>query len=182
MQMRFNEKKTTQAAAFLLKLAGGSMNYMKLIKLLYLGDRGALLAWGRPISGDEYVSMKLGPVLSEVHDLITEQPAPGKETFWTKYVSVPANYEVALNADPGDDELSRAEARLLDDVFAAYGRYKPFELVELLHKALPEWKERGGHIEYREILKAVGKSDDEIREIESELLNVRFIESVLRIA
>jgi len=55
-------------------------------------------------------------------------------------------------------------------------------LVELLHKALPEWKERGGHIEYREILKAVGKSDDEIREIESELLNVRFIESVLRIA
>jgi hypothetical protein len=31
---RFNEKKTTQAAARFLALAGGRMNYMLLIKLL----------------------------------------------------------------------------------------------------------------------------------------------------
>jgi hypothetical protein len=37
---RFNEKKTTQAAARFLSLAGGRMNYMLLIKLLtyWTGD------------------------------------------------------------------------------------------------------------------------------------------------
>jgi hypothetical protein len=34
-----NEIKTTQDAALFLKLNGGKMNYMKLIKLMYLADR-----------------------------------------------------------------------------------------------------------------------------------------------
>src|ERR1022692_1541243 len=42
------------------------MNYMLLIKLLYLLDRRALSLWGRPVTGDDYFSMKYGPVLSEV--------------------------------------------------------------------------------------------------------------------
>src|SRR5229473_6211455 len=106
MQLRFNERKTTQAASLFLKHGGGRMNYMKLIKLLYLADRGAFLRWGRPVSGDRYFSMKLGPVLSVVHDLITEVPCPGEETIWSQHISPPSNYEVELKADPGSDELS----------------------------------------------------------------------------
>jgi hypothetical protein len=37
MPLRFNELKATQAAARLLELRGGSMSYLKLIKLLYYG-------------------------------------------------------------------------------------------------------------------------------------------------
>jgi uncharacterized phage-associated protein len=183
--MRFNEKKTTQAAAYFLKLSGGRMNYMKLIKLLYLGDRGAFLKWGRPISGDEYFSMKLGPVLSEVHDLITEEPRPNEQTPWPAHISAPSNYEVELKKDPGTDELSKAEERLLSEIWGAYGHYKPFDLVELLHQTLPEWKEvKTGRIpiDYREILQVGGKSEQDIKEIESELHNVRFVESVLKLA
>ena len=44
----FNERKATQAAAHFLKLAGGKMDYRKLMLLLYLADRKALLTWGRP--------------------------------------------------------------------------------------------------------------------------------------
>ena len=54
MRMRFNEKKATQAAARFLRLCKGCMNYMKLIKLLYIADREALLRWGRPITTDAY--------------------------------------------------------------------------------------------------------------------------------
>lgn len=185
MQLPFNERKTTQAAARFLKLAGGRMNYMKLIKLLYLADRGAFLGWGRPISGDKYFLMKLGPVLSEVHDLITEVPCPNDKVSWTAYISPPSNHEVELKAEPGNDELSKAEERLIDEIFSAYGQYEPFDLVDLLHKTLPEWKEvKSGRIplEYREILQAAGTPAEEIDEIESELDNLRLIESVLQIA
>lgn len=185
MQPRFNQKKTTQAAARFLKLANGRMNYMKLIKLLYLTDRGAFLRWSRPVSGDKYFLMKLGPVLSEVHDLITEVPCPSDEVFWTAHISPPSNHEVELKAEPGNDELSKAEEKLIDEIFAAYGHYKPFDLVDLLHKTLPEWKEiKGGRIplEYREILQAGGKSPEDIEEIESELDSLRMVESILKIA
>jgi hypothetical protein len=47
--LRFNDpEKATEAAAKFLKLRGGRMSYLKLIKLLYLLDREALLRWGRP--------------------------------------------------------------------------------------------------------------------------------------
>ena len=185
MQLRFNEKKTTQAAARFLRQSQGRMNYMKLMKLLYLADRGALLNWGRPITGDQYFSMKLGPVLSAVHDLVTEVPSPDEERFWTAHISPPSNYEVELRADPGNDELSRAEEKLIDEVFSAYGNYDPFDLVELLHKTLPEWKEiKSGRVplDYREILRGGELSPETIEEIESELDNLRLTESVLRVA
>ena len=76
-RLPFNEKKATQAAAHLLKLRGGKMSYMKLIKLLYLADREAILAWGRPITTDGYASMDRGPVLSRVLDLATDGEDPG---------------------------------------------------------------------------------------------------------
>ena len=50
MMLLFNEAKATQAAARLLFLRGGTMSYVKLIKLLYLADREALIRWGRPVT------------------------------------------------------------------------------------------------------------------------------------
>jgi uncharacterized phage-associated protein len=49
------------------------MAYIKLIKLLYLADREALLRWGRPITTDRHVSMPKGPVVSQIYDLITRR-------------------------------------------------------------------------------------------------------------
>ena len=70
MALIFNEKKATQAAARFLKLSGGTMNYMILIKDLYLLDRTALLNWGRLVTCDDIYEMKFGPVLSQIHDLM----------------------------------------------------------------------------------------------------------------
>jgi hypothetical protein len=52
----FNEKKAAQAAAYLLKLHGGKMDYRKLLTLLYLADRKLLAERGRTITGDEFVN------------------------------------------------------------------------------------------------------------------------------
>src|SRR5678809_1346585 len=112
---KFNEEKATQAAAQFLALAGGRLNYMFLIKLLYMLDREALLRWGRPVTNDHYVSLKYGPVLSSVHDLITEMPLEG-ETFSSKHISDPSHYIVQLNSNPGYAQLSEAEEDLIAEL------------------------------------------------------------------
>ena len=169
MSMRFNEAKATQAAARLLRNRGGRMSYMKLIKLLYLADREALARWGRPITTDTYVSMKHGPVLSEVLNLITDPLSD--QTFWARHISEPEHFAVSLKADPCGDLLSEAEDELLDETFKKFGHLNRWALVDLAH-TLPEWKDPDGSahpIKLSEILAAQKKTPEEIRAIESEL-------------
>jgi uncharacterized phage-associated protein len=170
-----NERKATQAAAYLLQKRGGQMSYMKLIKLLYYADRTALARFGRPITTDRYVSMDRGPVLSHVLDLATDGDVPGEELIWSAAISEPIeNYEVRLNVDPGDDELSEAEIEVLEEIFKRFGHLSRWELVELTHK-LPEWKDPEGSriaISYRDILEAQEVSEDEIAAIEEEICGI----------
>lgn len=179
----FNEAKATQAAARMLKLAGGTMNYMVLIKMLYLADRAALLKWGRPITGDDYFTIKLGPVLSQVHDLITEMQPPEEYHPWTKAI-LKENWNVSLQSDAGDDELSDAEERLLDATFEQYKKYlnDPFGLPHWIHKNLREVKPvEAGRIplEIREILQAENKPEADIEKVIDELRMLDKIDSFL---
>ncbi|MEI7733311.1 MAG: Panacea domain-containing protein [Verrucomicrobiota bacterium] len=181
MNLPFNERKATQAAARLLKLRGSSMSYLKLIKLLYLADREALLRWGRSITTDQYVSMRHGPVLSHVLNLVTEEDSPGDPSIWAQHVSEPEHYSVRLQSDPGEDELSTAEMQLLDEIFKKYGAKTRWNLVDITHQ-LPEWKDPQGSaipISYRDILKAGGKKESEITAIEDELEEVALMENLL---
>ncbi len=161
MVLRFNERRATEAAARFLRLRGGRMSYLKLIKLLYLLDREALLRWGRPVTTDRYVSMDNGPVVSRIYDLIREEPAPGTDPVWRHYISAPEGYEVALVAEPETDELSRAEAALIEEVFDKFGKLNRWDLVRFSHE-LPEWQDPNGSaipIQYRDILRAGKKTE-----------------------
>src|SRR5271155_4089348 len=63
--------KTIQAIGVLLRADGVKrMNYMRLLKLLYMADRESLRETGRPITGGPVTAMERGPVLEEVYDLI----------------------------------------------------------------------------------------------------------------
>jgi uncharacterized phage-associated protein len=171
VNLPFNERKATEAAAHLLKLRGGRMSYMKLIKLLYLADREALLRFGCPITTDRYVSMDRGPVLSRVLNLITEEKEPASQSLWTNAISEPDHYEVHLNKEIEPEELSDAEIELLDEIFRQYGQLDRWSLIKITHD-LPEWVDPHGSaipISYRDILLNAGKSPAEIKVIEQEL-------------
>src|SRR3954454_12281726 len=171
MVLRFNERRATEAAARFLKLRGGRMSYLNLIKLLYLLDREALLRWGRPVTTDRYVSMDNGPVVSRIYDLIREEPAPGTDPVWRQYISAPQEYEVALLTEPATDELSRAEEALIEEVFGKFGKMTRWDLVRVSHE-LPEWQDPNGSaipIQYRDILRAGNKTESEIATVEAEL-------------
>lgn len=172
MRPEFREKKTIEAVVFLIKRHNGEMNYMKLIKLLYLADREALLTLGRPITYDRYVSMDQGPVLSHTLNKINEGDPPGIPSTWSRHISAPHNYAVRLIMDLEPWELSDAEIDILSNIYRQYGHMDKWELVGMLHEILPEWQDPNGSslpILYQDILQAGGMSDAEIRSIETEL-------------
>jgi hypothetical protein len=140
MKHQFDEMRATQAAARIFRLAGRPrLNYMVLIKFLYLVDREALLRWGRLVTYDDHFEMKLGPILSNIHDLITDPSAAEGRHFWRQFI-VTDKYDVELLGDPGNDDLSEAEEELIDEVFRKYQHLKddPFEFADALHRTLPE--------------------------------------------
>jgi uncharacterized phage-associated protein len=181
MERRFNEVKATQIAALLLQLRGtGRMKYLKLLKLMYIVDREAFARWGRPVSTDHHVSMDKGPVLSRVYNLISEEQK--EPSFWSKHIEPTTNYDVRLTADPGSEELSRAEEELINEVFAKHGHKNRWTLVDELHK-VPEWQDPQGSmipITTSDILKALGKTPSEIVAIERDLETEAYAEFLLQ--
>jgi uncharacterized phage-associated protein len=171
--LRFDEVKATQAAAYILKLRGGQIHYIKLIKLLYLSDREALIRWGVPVTTDRYISMDNGPVTSRILNLITEDRA---KPVWARYISAPmGDYEVKLLKEAPTDRLSPAEEKLMQEIFAQYGHRNRWDLIDNIMHKLPEWRDpRGGSIpiRFRDILEAAGENEEQIRAILKELYSI----------
>ncbi len=176
MRFVYEERKTAQAASVLLRANGGRMNYMKLIKLLYLADRQSLIDTGYTISGDTLVSMDRGPVLSKTYELINWGDAG---TAWKQYISDPEHYEVQTTADTGTGALSEYEVELLLGVHEQFRDFTQWDLVHYTHE-LPEWTDPRGSsrpIDVRVILREAGKSDEEIEAVASVVEELRFLKS-----
>jgi uncharacterized phage-associated protein len=164
MRMTFDEVKATQTAASLLRLAGGRLQYLALIKMLYMLDREALNRWGLPVTTDHYVSMKLGPVTSEIFDLVKVKGDPVRPSFWSSHIRR-EGYDAVLTTDPSDSELSPAEDDLIAEIFAQCSGKDGFQLADQTHKEFPEWSDPGNTstpIDVDDILSALGKDEAEV--------------------
>lgn len=172
----FDEKKAAQAAAYLLKLHGEKMNYMVLIKLLYLSDRQSLLDSEMPITGSHMVCMPHGPVLSEILDLIN-MGSPDSDSEWFKLISEPSGYSVSLKDEPDFKELSEFEIETLEDIYHSFGSMDQWALRDMTHE-LPEWEDPEGSsfpIDLDIILEHAGKSQEDIARIKSEARELAFL-------
>jgi uncharacterized phage-associated protein len=170
-----SDQKVAQMAAFFLYRRGGTMSYLKLMKLLYLSDREAIARFNRPISDDNMVSMEHGPVLSRTLDLI-KQKVPSVE--WSHWVTPPAHtYDVSLKRNVSDwddlDELSNADLEVLEAVWKKFGHMNRSQLRDYTHEHLPEWKNpgRSSHpIEPAVLFRALGRqaelASDQARELQ----------------
>jgi uncharacterized phage-associated protein len=180
--MRYREDRAAQAAARLLKLRGGRMAYMKLLKLLYLADREALVSLGRPITYDRMLSMPHGPVLSRTYDLMASEPDPNETSYWHRYISPPgANYEVELVEEAPADQLSRAEEQILEDVFKKFGHMRRWELRDYTH-GLPEYQDPKGSslpIIVADLLRSAGIKEEEIEAIQATLWDEAAVHSLV---
>ena len=165
----FHFQKALQAAAYLLRLAGGRMRYIDLLKMLYIADRECLGVEGATITGDSMSALKYGPVLRTVLNLIKGKDS--QSARWQYHVKTDIDrsarrFEVFIANDPGDDELYLFEKEILDKVFATY---RHMDVIDYTH-TFPEWKKHEAALRspYRknsypitieDILKGIGKPE-----------------------
>ena len=167
LEFAFNERKAAESAAFLLDIAGGSMDLLVLLKLLYLADRRALIERGLPITGDRMIAKKNGPILARIYDA-TKGHLVGMPS-WSQFVSQPRSDDRAKRVRlvgklKADGRLSNYERQILRAVHDEYGHENKWTLSALTHE-LPEFRDPGASrlpIDPKVILRNAGKSDDEI--------------------
>jgi uncharacterized phage-associated protein len=179
IKFTFNPKKATQAGAILLHLHGNEMGNYCFIKMLYLADRESFERWGEPITGDNVVSMEHGPVLSKIYDL-TKGNRPSLREFWASFISdADEANRVTLNGNPGNDELSPSEIKVLERIHEKFKSFTWKQMKDFCHD-LPEYDKTVGKssrpIRTEKILGAVGKSDQDIQDKEEELNNSAMVD------
>lgn len=166
-------EKLIQTTGYILKKYNGTLNYTKLIKILYLADRKAMSETGYSITGDSYVSMKDGPVLSSLYDLIKNRYYDRVVQYYWNSKFQTDGYSIYLVAQfIPDGLLSNFESETLDSTDRKFHYSSYSSLIDYVHdkKNCPEWKNTQSRIPISEteILRNVGFTDDDIRIIEEE--------------
>lgn len=135
MQVHFNYDKSLEASAYLLELEGHSMEYMRLIKLLYIAERELLAQSASPLTGDVCKAMEYGPVLSTVLDLIKDKN--WRSGDWSQFIAR-QGHSVHLIRRPGRGNLSPCIIDKLKEVSDRYQGADSWDIVEKTH-SFPEW-------------------------------------------
>jgi uncharacterized phage-associated protein len=142
MPFSFSHRKATQALNFFAQRAGGSINKMKALKLVYFADRYHLRKYGRPVVGDEYLAMNYGPVASGTKDLAEMSDFLGEEEkSYAKQFIRPTETMLGCDsvADVDEKVLSESDREALEFAWNRFGRATEFALSELTHR-YPDWK------------------------------------------
>lgn len=174
----FNEQKAVQIGAILFNLSGGSITYLKLARLMYLVERESLLKHGRPIMYDELCSHEYGPLPRTILNAMTKYKWKScEESLWFQYFSELSDdgYSVKLLKDCLSRELSQANEDLIKNIYEQCGDMNAQDLRLYLRKTVSEWIVPvcgTSPITYRDILKAGGKSPEDIEQICQEIEGV----------
>lgn len=160
----FNTRKAAQVTAWFALKAGGRINVLKATKLIYLADRLSMEKRDCPITGDNFVSMKYGPVNTYTYSYMCGA-APAKLDEWREFIAPRENWVLPLARQirmEDLDEISRADLRILDETWALYSDIDRFELAEWTHKYCPEWRDPSGSsipIDFATVFKRLDKED-----------------------
>lgn len=181
----FDVAKAAQVAAYLAACQGGTINVLKLVKLIYLADRVCMDKYGFPITYDRIVSMPNGPVNSLTLNYINGLMPDSEE--WDRVITDRAQHEVGLTkeklAREDLDQVSETELVILEETWKRFGHLSGFELADYTHKNCPEWTDPNGSsfpIDYADVFKALGKSEAKAQELADDIQAEQRIDAVFR--
>ncbi|MCL2823990.1 MAG: Panacea domain-containing protein [Polyangiaceae bacterium] len=179
---RFNPDKATDAVALLVKLAGGRLNKVAAVKLLYFAEREAIMEEGHTITHASFYSFPHGPAAGEVLDLVDRRTHHER---WSSFLHN-ANSNIELARKTSLETLCRFDVDVVRKQWDAHRdaldpvRY-PTSLVAF-SRTLPEWQEPGSRlripIRRRDLLVISGRSIAEIELIEQETRLADHLESI----
>lgn len=181
----FTHSKVAQIAAWFASKAGGKINVLRLMKLMYLADRESMDRHGFPISFDRFVSMDHGPVLSRTLNLVNGDIEGPGGAQWQRWISDRDNYELASIREVSRadlDELSDADIAILDQIWQRFGEMNQWQLRDYTHADCPEWKDPNHSsvpIRDQDVLEALGRDEQTAREIAEEIEGERALDAML---
>jgi uncharacterized phage-associated protein len=162
-----NIEKLVQATGYLLKKYDNRrLNYTKLIKELYLADRESINISNSSITGDTYVSMRHGPVLSHLYALIKGKSRDAEaQAYWNSRFSTDGDKLLANFDQYPEGKLSRADEAILDRIDGQFHQARYGDLIEYVHANCAEWQNPGSSsipIKLEDILSALGRTPEQI--------------------
>lgn len=179
MQFRNDAKKSTQAVARLICKSGGSVDYLRIAKLIYLADRKSIERRGIPIVGGKYFSMQKGPTISEIMNFVGRRNAPG----WKEAISPRHGNTIRLQKAPSFSGLSPSELEILDSTLTEHSQRSTEQLVKWCHDNCAEYedvpKNTSKPISVESILKATSKSSNQIAKVLKEAQSMEALEALL---
>ena len=167
----FSPEKSIQLSAYFLDLGGGSLEKLKLVKLLYLADRQFFAEHGEPILWDEYFSLPNGPICSWALKCINKEIAENiSDSFFV--LSGNRNVKLCCVVDRCKlDHLCEEEIKIAEYVWREHGAKTSSQIRNYTHQFCPEYShvEHGRtRIDYESILAAVGNKFPRERAIDIE--------------
>ena len=161
----FDIRKTISAVAFLMKREGGRLDMFLTLKMLYLADKEALVKWGKPITGDSFVSMDKGPVLSRTYNLFKGKDSE-YQAQWNAAFTERLDNSIYPNGAVDLELLSEREMEALETARIQINSLAPGAVADWLHRICPEWQDPQGSsipIDPDTILRKAGKTENELR-------------------
>ena len=139
----------------------GTIEKLKLIKLIYFAERRFLSKYHHPMLFDELYSLPHGPICSSTLNGIN---GVIHDELWSNFIARSGNIVVAIkNLNQADlDEISNSEMEVLSITWAEFGKMIPSELRNYSHKHCPEYTETEKSripISYEQIFEALGEKD-----------------------
>jgi len=143
LNMLHNYDKITQVLNFFARKNSNSrIQKLKAIKLIWAADRYHMRKYGRLVSSDDYVAMKLGPVGS-----LTKRIAEN-DRIWlgeeildetNKYVMPSKDGKMVISHDEVDERVfSNSDREALEFAWNTFGEYDGFTIADISHD-YPEW-------------------------------------------
>ncbi len=131
------------AAFFIAAESNVRISVLKLVKLMYLADRESMRLYGHPISLDDVLAMRYGPVLSGTLNFINGMMGDEQGKIWDSWISNRAKHMVVLRREFKRcdlDRISEADWDILDSVWKKFGKMNRWELCDYTHEHCAEWK------------------------------------------
>jgi uncharacterized phage-associated protein len=177
----FKSRKAAQIAAFFALKSTvpnrGTIEKLKLIKLIYFSERESLGLHHLPMLFDEFYSLPHGPICSATLNGIDGKLDESDENIWGEFIARNGNVVVAMKKFTREnlDAISNAEIKILKFIWHRFGNMTASQLRNYSHENCPEYTEvNDGRIpiSYRQVMEALGFEkagaalvDDKIRDI-----------------
>ena len=118
IRFRLNWQKAIEAVVWLAAREPG-MTFFYASKILYFADKYHLERYARPITGDIYVAMEMGPVPSRIYDLLKQSAFAPADVLEDLAAAVEIKGpRLNPKRDPTPGVLSGSDERMLEEAFS----------------------------------------------------------------